>query len=407
MISTSAAQNSSVYDPINQPIFQLSPDTEQAFYLEEVLGLANSGGANTGEVLRIATQYIPNNEESTYNAFYPVAQAIHTLAESVDPAVDPTGARENFFHAATYYRGAAFFLIGNQSDPRLVSLWDQQIADFNKAIALLKPVPGEQFTVKARNSSIGSYDIPGYFFKAQQDRYEKLPTIIMTSGYDGSQQESYHSLCVQVLARGMNCVVYEGPGQPSPRRYQNIGFIPDWSTAVSPVVDLLYNRTDVDTGKIVLLGDSFGGTLAPVAAAKEPRISAVICLDGLSSTQQVLEEALGVSITALFNSSKVEEFNEIITDLVTNTSLPIQTRWIFQQSLYAFDTTSPFDWFTRLGRIVLTKEDVAAIGHRPVFVAKGQVCYLFPNLRLPHLLNERFRTIHPLATRPTLLTRRL
>jgi pimeloyl-ACP methyl ester carboxylesterase len=241
---------------------------------------------------------------------------------------------------------------------------------------LLKPVPGERFTVKATNSSIGSYDIPGYFFKGDADPLKKLPTFIMVSGYDGSQQESYHALCEEVLRRGMNCVTYEGPGQPSPRRFQNIGFIPDWWTATSPVVDFLLARRDVDMTKLVLLGESFGGTLAPRAASKDPRFSAVIALDGLVSLQQALLAQFPASLNTLYDNSLVEEFDKVVISLTTNVSLPINIRWIFQQGLYAFKTTSPFDWFKRLGEINLTPTIVAGLGSRPVYVAKGEVSVL-------------------------------
>ena len=381
------AQNSSVYDPTNHSMFQLSSDSELAFSLEGVLSLADNGGANTGEILRIAAQFVPGSEESTYTAYMNLADPIHDLAESIDPEVDPAGARENYFHAATYYRGAAFFLTGNQSDPRLVTLWDKQIADFNKAISLLRPVPGEPFTVSAKNSSIGPYKIPGYFYKAHSDPRKKVPTILAVSGYDGSHQESFHTLCVQVLLRGMNCVTYEGPGQPTPRRYQNIGFIPDWWTATSPVVDYLFEREDVDTSKIVLLGESFGGTLAPRGASKEPRISAVIALDGLSSFQSQLLDGVGTEIAALYNSNKTEEFNEIMNSIATNTSYPLSSRWFIQQGLYAFDTTSPFDWVTQLGKISVTNDTVTGMGKRPILILKGQVCVILdPFTMLAQLL---------------------
>lgn len=86
------------------------------------LALANGGGANTAEVLRVATQIAPGDEESIHDAFYAMAESIHQLADSIDPAVDPAGARENYFHASSYYRAAANYLIGNQEDPRLISL---------------------------------------------------------------------------------------------------------------------------------------------------------------------------------------------------------------------------------------------------------------------------------------------
>lgn len=102
------------------------------------MSLANNAGANIGEVIRVATQIVPSNsEEATYRGFYPMAQAINALADSVDPSVDPVAARENYFHAASYYRAASDYLIGNQSDPRLISLWNQNLAAYDKAVALL------------------------------------------------------------------------------------------------------------------------------------------------------------------------------------------------------------------------------------------------------------------------------
>jgi hypothetical protein len=363
-----------VYNPQDAAIFQLSSDSDQAFFLENILSLSNNDGANTGEVLRIATQIVPgNSEEATYQAYYPMAQAIDSLAQSIDPLIDPVGARQNYFHASTYYRAASNFLVKDPSDPRLISLWDQQICAFDKAVALLKPAPGEKFTVHADNSSIGPYHIPAYFFKAHADEHKQNPTLVVTTGYDGSMQEAYHSQCVPALLRGLNCVVYEGPGQPSLVRYQNKTFIPDWWTATTPVIDYISNRSDVDTSKIVLMGISYGGTLAPRAASQEPRIAAVIQLDGLSSLQHDLRLQFPNELNELFDSGNQVVFDEILTTLANNQSEPIYNRYFIQQGLYAFGTKSPFDWFTRLGPISVTKEVVEGVGPRPVYIAEGEV----------------------------------
>ncbi|KAJ2979521.1 hypothetical protein NQ176_g3202 [Zarea fungicola] len=142
----------------------------------------------------------------------------------------------------------------------------------------------------------------------------------------------------------MNCVVFEGPGQPTPRRYQNLTFIPDWWTATSPVIDHVISRSDVDVSKIVLLGYSFGGTLAPLAATRDQRISAIITLDGLVSLQQDLKLQFG-PLTQIFAAGEVDEFNKYVLALAGNKSEPIVKRYIIQQGLYAFNTKSPFDWF--------------------------------------------------------------
>ncbi|RKL01743.1 hypothetical protein BFJ71_g5072 [Fusarium oxysporum] len=84
-----------------------------------------------------------------------------------------------------------------------------------------------------------------------------------------------------ILERGMNVITYEGPGQPTVRRKQNLGFIHEWEKVVTPVVDYLLTRPEVDPKSIGLLGYSFGGMLAPRAAAFEHRLAPVFAVDGV------------------------------------------------------------------------------------------------------------------------------
>ena len=314
------------YSPTSFPIFQLSSDSQMAFYLEEILALSNWGGANTGEVLRIATQIVPQDFESFYDACYYMAEKIFAVAESVDAEKDPVSAREAYFHAATYYRGADFFLHGNQSDPRLISLWHQQLNAFNKANALLD-IPGVRFSVPAHSVEIGDYEAIGIFYAAFSDKRAR-PTILVSGGYDSSQEEGYHSQCHQILSRGVNCVTYEGPGHPSVRRQQNIGFIHDWWTVAKPVVDHLSTLPQVDMSKLALAGMSFGGSLAPIAASGDDRYSAVIAIDGMYSARQAFEEQFPKQMVALFNESKVAEFDKVVSDVIANATLPSSLRWV-------------------------------------------------------------------------------
>ncbi|KAK4893461.1 hypothetical protein LTR27_008143 [Elasticomyces elasticus] len=124
-------------------MFQLSSDSQIAFYLAETIGLSNWGGANTGEVLRIATQVVPNDFESVYEAYYYMAEQLFSVAESVDTTKDPVSAREAYYHAAT----------------------DQQLDSFNKANAFLD-IPRERFTVKAHSYTIGGHEAIGIFYAA-------------------------------------------------------------------------------------------------------------------------------------------------------------------------------------------------------------------------------------------------
>ena len=68
-------------------------------------------------------------------------------------------------------------------------------------MALMEPIPGERFTVKAHSPSIGDFVAPGIFYKANAGN-ASTPTVLIGSGYDGSQEELYHSIVRETLARG-------------------------------------------------------------------------------------------------------------------------------------------------------------------------------------------------------------
>jgi dienelactone hydrolase len=88
------------------------------------------------------------------------------------------------------------------------------------------------------------------------------------------------------------------------RREQGLGFSADWERVVSPVVSYCQNLTGVDTSRIALLGYSFGGFLAPRAAAFEYRLTAVVCVDGLFDIYQAFTQALPPQLKQLLEEQK-------------------------------------------------------------------------------------------------------
>lgn len=152
--------------------------------------------------------------------------------------------------------------------------WEKQTECFGRAIGLL-PVPGRRDVVR-----LPEYGIPLLIFCASDDD-AKRPTIVMGNGFDGAMEEMYHQYGIAALERGYNVVYYEGPGQCSVRRYQNLGFTHEWEKVVSPVLDYLETLQWVDMTAIGLIGNSMGALLAARAAAFNHRIVVVFCIDGL------------------------------------------------------------------------------------------------------------------------------
>ena len=83
------------------------------------------------------------------------------------------------------------------------------------------------------------------------------------------------------VERGYNVLAFDGPGQFGPQHREGLHFRPDWEKVITPVVDFALKLPGIDPGKIALMGISFGGELAPRAAAFEKRIAALIANDGI------------------------------------------------------------------------------------------------------------------------------
>ncbi len=296
---------------------QLNADDTFQFERLRVLGTAPYSGADVSEILALADTIKPGDFESWFRAFDGLARRVRSGVAVGDDDARAVSVRDALFRAASYFRAADFFLHGNASDPRITSLWTAQTECFDRAISLL-PVPGERLVADAAD-----FRIPMILYRAAADGAPR-PTILMCNGYDGSQEEMLHVSGFAALARGFNVVTFEGPGQPTVRREQDLGFIGEWETVVTPVLDHCAALPDIDSAKIGLLGYSFGGYLAPRAAAFEHRLAAVMCIDGLYDAYAGFTSGLPPALMSLLAAHDDDEVNRSIDAAMAGST---QLRW--------------------------------------------------------------------------------
>ena len=232
-------------------------------------GVAPYGGTDIGECLMTAAAVSGTDLASWHAAWTSTAVTALDLAESEQAAGRLESARLAFFRASSYFRTAGVMLLGAPLDPRLVESYARQTSAFRSGAALLAE-PAEILEIPYERTTL-----PGYFFRAGPEVIPR-PTVILTGGYDGTAEELYFSNGAAALARGYNVLAFDGPGQGAALVRQGLVLRPDWEAVITPVVDYVLTRPDVDPARVALIGLSLGGYLAPRAASAEHRLAACI-----------------------------------------------------------------------------------------------------------------------------------
>jgi pimeloyl-ACP methyl ester carboxylesterase len=355
-----------------EPVLLLNNDTNFHFQILNTLGLAIYSGADISPVLNAAQSIAPGNFTSFSDAFYNLACTTKAAAMDAESSYGSIDVRDTWFAASTYFRAADFYLHGNWSDPLINELWNEQLFAFDKAIAAL-PIPGKRLQIPSDN-----FTVEAIWYSASRETSLR-PTLILGNGYDGSQEDLYHTIVVPALARGWNCITYEGPGQPLVRRRQNLGFVHDWERVVTPVVDYVLESqaSVVDPSRLVLFGFSFGGYLAARAAAFEPRLSAVMLDGGIFDTYESFSSQLPPVGLEVLESGNKTAFDALASSLAEAPDAPTALKWGIEQGLWSFKSSSAYD-FMQIIKLYNLKDVIHKISV-PVWTADAEFEDFFVN----------------------------
>src|SRR5205814_90331 len=100
--------------------------------------------------------------------------------------------------------------------------------------------------------------LEGYLFKVDGSK-DRRPLLIYNNGSDGPVSAAWVGGGMGAVARGYNCLTFDGPGQNAALVRQHLYFRPDWEAVLTPVIDFVLSRPDVDPDRIVVYGVSQAG----------------------------------------------------------------------------------------------------------------------------------------------------
>jgi alpha-beta hydrolase superfamily lysophospholipase len=232
--------------------------------LLRTIGHGSYEGAELGECLATAGRVIDGDRESWYRAWLSLADRTFGAAESSATQGHRESARRAFLRASNYYRNAYVFHLETPLPALVRETYRRHRDAFQRATAAMIRPP-EQIVIPFEDTTL-----PGYFCAVDET---SRPLIISVGGYDSTAEESFFWNGAAALAHGYHALIFDGPGQGQLLIERGIHFRPDWEKVISAVIDVAVSRHDVDVSRIALIGESWGGYLAPRGAAYDRRVA--------------------------------------------------------------------------------------------------------------------------------------
>jgi pimeloyl-ACP methyl ester carboxylesterase len=310
------------------------------------LNRALSGGADFGECTTTVQRVGDGGLDDWHREWAATAERVESLGDDSEAAGHAVSAREAYMRAATYHFMSYYSLFGEPVDERLRAAFERETRAFEKAAALLDP-PVQLLEIPFEGGSMPAY------LATVDDSGEPRRTIIQTNGYDSNIREMYFSHAPAAGRRGWNWLGFDGPGQGRNLIRDGLRIRPDWENVVRPALDYALELPEVDAERVVLVGWSFGGFLAPRAAAFEDRIAALVADPGQWDQRDNVVGRLPLSDEekASFPNGVGPEKLRPMEEWLRGPDADPMLRWtLIQRGLWVNGQSSLFDYFADMCR---------------------------------------------------------
>jgi Prolyl oligopeptidase family len=250
-------------------------DSEFQFGFERALGASYRRAADIGEVLAVARRILDGDADSWLGEWTVLAGAAWSAGVGARRSGRRISALAHFRRAATYYATALTQIVHSSEPDRRLDLWRRQRACWEQILEL-SPVPGERVAIAYENTTL-----PGFFFPAPGAAGKRRPLVVVNNGSYQATSDMWAEAGAAAAERGYHWATFDGPGQQASLFEQRILFRPDWETVLSPVLEAMLARRDVDADRVAVIGVGQGGYWVARALAFEHRFAAAIVDPGI------------------------------------------------------------------------------------------------------------------------------
>src|ERR1700675_3004589 len=156
---------------------------------------------------------------------------------------------------------------------RSMDVYAQSVALFKEAAAIIRPARTEPVEVPYENTSLPAAFV---YPDPEATRGRPAPAMVFFDGFDVTKELQYGYGVPDLAARGIGCLIVDGPGNGESVRFRNLPLIAETERYATPVYEYLAGRKEFDPKRIGVMALSLGGYYAPRAASLEQRFACCV-----------------------------------------------------------------------------------------------------------------------------------
>ncbi|WP_137352927.1 alpha/beta hydrolase family protein [Nocardia farcinica] len=277
------------------------------FSVRSLLGKVFRGGADVGEVLATIATVAPGDRDGWFASWIALGERVAGLATAAADRGHHVSAAHAHLRAANYFGTALNAIDGIDGDTaRLLPTFRAHRRSWDGFVASTR-WPVERLDIPYEDTTL-----PGWLFRPDTSDTRR-PALVVNNGSDGTLSGCWCEAAEAALERGYLVLMFDGPGQQSMLFERNVPFRPDWERVLTPVVDVLVSRADVDGSRLALYGVSQAGYWVPRALAFEHRFAAAVADGGVVDVARSWFEHLPEPLRQLYRSGDRTRFDETMT----------------------------------------------------------------------------------------------
>ncbi len=274
-----------------------------------------------------------------------------TLIELGDSALK----EKRLENAIAYYRMSEFFMY---------SLDEDKLKYYKLAKDLFYDYYDEYFKdgmVERKEVPYESYTLPVLVSKTNRD---KKGTIVIFGGNDSYMEELFFPM-LYLKESGYDVYLFEGPGQGSVLREQDLKFTHEWEKPVKSVLD--YFELD----NVILIGISLGGMLAPRAAAFEKRVTKIVAWSVFPSFIDVMLYDFPRVVRFIYKGMLNFKLKFVLNFIIRRLMKKEPTvDWGVNQGMHAYGADTPYDYLKKIEKFSIN--DTAYLITQDILILQGK-----------------------------------